>query len=117
MGIVAEAAVGYARAGYFTIVDGIISPEWFLGPVSDAFRAAGFQVAYAVLRPSLQASIDRAGGRPSNNLADPGVIEQLWHSFADLGPLEPHAIDNSTQTPEETAAQLADRLRLGTLTV
>jgi hypothetical protein len=30
MRIVAQAAAGYADAGYFTIIDGIVLPSWFL---------------------------------------------------------------------------------------
>src|SRR6266536_2695847 len=38
MRIVAEAAAGYAEAGYFTIIDGIISPRWFFEPLRDSVR-------------------------------------------------------------------------------
>jgi len=115
MRIVGEAAAGYAAAGYFTVIDGIISPGWFLEPLSNALGASGFQVAYAVLRPSLPVAIGRAECRTSSRLSDAAVIEQLWRDFADLGSLENHAIDNSTQTPEETKNVLTDRLRLGKL--
>jgi len=38
MRIVAAAAAGYADAGYFTIVDGIVSPRWFLNQCATRFR-------------------------------------------------------------------------------
>jgi adenylylsulfate kinase-like enzyme len=38
MRIVGDAAAGYAAAGYFTIVDGIISPRWFMAPLRDALK-------------------------------------------------------------------------------
>jgi adenylylsulfate kinase-like enzyme len=41
MRIVAGAAAGYASAGYFTIVDGIVLPRFFLEPLRDALRKAG----------------------------------------------------------------------------
>lgn len=56
MRIIAEAAAGYAAAGYFTIIDGIVIPGWFLEPLSDALRNAGHPVAYAVLRAPLSAA-------------------------------------------------------------
>jgi hypothetical protein len=40
------------------------------------------------------------------------VVEQVWNQFADLGPLERHAIDTDTLGPGETAELLAERLDL-----
>jgi tRNA uridine 5-carbamoylmethylation protein Kti12 len=115
MRIVADAAAAYAAAGYFTIVDGIIIPGWFLEPVRDSLREAGHPVAYAVLRAPLPVCAFRARSRASQPLGDPEVVERLWHDFADLGPLEPNAIDIGTSSPEEAADLLARRLRDGLL--
>jgi len=117
MRLVGEAAAGYAMAGYLTVIDGIISPGWFLEPLTTSLRAAGLEVAYAVLRPALSIATERAARREASRLNDPEVIERLWRDLADLGPLEQHAIDNSTQTAEETSNLLADRLRVGELTL
>jgi hypothetical protein len=113
MRIVAQAAAGYAEAGYFTIVDGIVSPRWFFEPLRDQLRAAGRAVAYAVLRPSLDACVCRAGDR----VAEPGVIERLWREFAELGPLERYVIDSGDQSAGQTAATLSQRLNDGLLAV
>ena len=115
MRIVAEAAAGYASAGYFTIVDGIVLPRYFFEPLRDALRKAGHAVAYAVLRAPLEVCIARAGARDSQPLADPQVVERLWHHFADLGPLSPHAVDVDTEDPEAAADLLAARIRDGSL--
>jgi adenylate kinase family enzyme len=117
MKIVGAAAGRYASAGYSTIIDGIVSPRWFFEPLRDSLKAAGLDVAYAVLRPPLAVAVARARGRASSRLSDDAVIEQLWSGFADLGPLERHVINNEAQTPKETAEQVAQRLREGTLTV
>jgi len=117
MGVVGEAAAGYARAGYFTVVDGIVSPRWFLEPLAGTLRAAGLPVAYAVLRPPLSVALERAEARPYSRLTDPSVVRQLWEDFADLGPLEHHAIDNGGQPAEMTARTLADRLSRGALAI
>ncbi len=45
MRAVAAAAARYADGGYFTIVDGIISPGWFLEPLCDALRESGPRAA------------------------------------------------------------------------
>ncbi len=115
MQIVAEAAAGYAGAGYFTIVDGIVSPRWFFEPLRDSLRAAGRPVAYAVLRAPLAVCLARAESRASSRLSDAQVVERLWHDFAELGPLETHVIDSGTATAEATADALAARLRDGLL--
>jgi adenylate kinase family enzyme len=117
MRIVARAAAGYADAGYFTIIDGIVSPRWFFEPLRDSLREAGHAVAYAVLRPPLAVCISRATGRESGRLADAGVVERLWKDFAELGPLSHHAIDTDAQTAVETSDLLARRLRDGLLTI
>ena len=95
--IVADAAAGHADAGYFTIIDGIISPRWFFEPLRDALQASGHDVAYAVLRAPLAVWVSRAASRDASRLIDPAVIEQLWRDFADLGALERHAIDSDAK--------------------
>lgn len=117
MRIVAEAAAGYAAAGYFTIVDGIVIPEWFLEPLRDALRDAGHEVAYAVLRAPQSVCTARLRNRERVPLADSEVIERLWRSFADLGGLERNVVDLEDRTPEEAADLLAQRLTDGALAV
>jgi predicted kinase len=117
MQILGTAAAAYANAGYFTIVDGIISPRWFFAPLRDALQAAGHAVAYAVLRAPLAVCTSRAASRDASRLADPAVIEQLWRDFDDLGSLERHVIDSTAKRTEEVAAEVAQRLRDGLLSV
>jgi tRNA uridine 5-carbamoylmethylation protein Kti12 len=116
MQIVAQAASSYSAAGYFTIIDGIVIPGWFLEPLRDALHGAG-TVAYAALRAPLPVCKARANGREREPLDDPQVIEQLWHSFADLGDLDRHAIEVGDRSPEEIADSLARLLEKGLLTV
>ena len=118
MEIVAEVAARYAHAGYFTVIDGIVSPRWFLEPLRHALTTAGLRIAYAILRPPLSIAIERATIRPAARLAHRSVIEQLWKSFMDINEnLEGHVIDNSEQTAEDTLVAIEERLRLGTLAV
>jgi hypothetical protein len=72
-------------------------------------------VSYAVLRPALVTAIERVQARVPQKVADQAVIERLWASFDDLGLLERHVIDNDADTPEQTAAILADHLEQGSL--
>ena len=117
MRIVAEAASGYAAAGYFTIVDGIVIPGWFLEPLRDALHDAGHEVAYVVLRAPLSTCEARARNREREPLTDSDVVKQLWQSFADLGNLEPNALDLGKETPDEAADLVAQRLAAGLLTI
>jgi predicted kinase len=109
MNVVAGAAAGYAAAGYFTIVDGIVLPGWFLEPLSDSLRRAGQQVAYAVLRAPLPVCLERVERREGIPPAS-GVVERLWQSFADLGELERNVVDVDGAAPQEAADALASRL-------
>jgi hypothetical protein len=84
MQIVGDAAAGYARAGYFTVIDGIVSPRWFFQPLRDALTTAGLPIAYVILRPPLPIAIDRATIRSATRLADPSTIQKLWNGFAEL---------------------------------
>jgi tRNA uridine 5-carbamoylmethylation protein Kti12 len=115
MRVVAAAAAGYADGGYFTIVDGIISPNWFFAPLRDSLKAAGHSVAYAVLRPPLATCIARLSERESGLNAD--VVEQFWREFSDMGRLERHAIGNDVNSASATVRELQQRLRDGLLDV
>jgi tRNA uridine 5-carbamoylmethylation protein Kti12 len=111
MHVVAEAAASYARAGYFTIIDGIVSPQWFLDPLHDSLCAGRHSVAYAVLRAPLSTCLARASCRAAAPLSDATVVEHLWHDFAELGPLEPHVLDSGTCAVEDVVAALVERMQ------
>jgi tRNA uridine 5-carbamoylmethylation protein Kti12 len=113
---VADATAAYAAGGYHTIVEGIVIPGWFYEPVRNRLQALGHRVAYAVLRAPLATCAARAEDRATQPLADPEVVGQLWHQFADLGPLERHAIDIGTDGPETAADQISRRLEDDSLT-
>jgi DNA polymerase III delta prime subunit len=115
MRIVGEAAASYAVAGYFTVVDGIVIPRWFLGTLRDTLGAAGTEVAYAVLRAPRQLCLDRLAAREGAALPDPAAMAGIWGQFADLGEYEPHALAVEGMHPDEVAATLARRLADGEL--
>jgi predicted kinase len=116
MGIVAAAAAAYAAAGYFTIVDGIVIPGWFLEPLRDRLHASGRQVALAVARAPLPVCAARVREREGLS-GEPEAIAQLWGEFADLGSLERHVIDVEGLNPEQAADAIELLLAAGSLTV
>jgi predicted kinase len=103
MKIVAEAAAAYARAGYFTVIEGIVLPRWFLFPLRDVLRGAGLEVAYVVLRAPLDTCNARVQGRDGQSLSGLEAVTPLFSQFADLGPFEKNALDVAGKTPAETA--------------
>ncbi len=116
MDIIASAAAGYAAAGYETIVDGIVIPDWFLEPLAAVLEGAGHAVAYAVLRAPASTCIERVRGREGVPL-EPGSVEQLCQSFADLGEYERNAIELDGEGPEEAADLVSRRLADGQLAI
>jgi predicted kinase len=117
MRIVAEAAARYAAAGYFTVIDGIVIPGWFLEPVREVLRDAGHPVALAVLRASLPVCAARVREREGVPGLESGPVEQLWRSFADIDGFEANAFDLDGESAEEVAGILARDLEDGRLLI
>ena len=117
-----DAAIAYTEGGYFTVLDGIVGPRWFLEPVRARLAERGVTLDYAILRPRLEVALDRATGRRAearhaDALHAPAVIEQLYRGFTNLGEFEAHVIDSSNLSAAESAAEIesmraAGRLRL-----
>lgn len=106
--VLAQAAEGYARGGYFVIVDGIVGP-WFL----PAFQALTVPLHYIVLRPLLDVAIQRCRARGGDTLADSGPITALHQQLSSLGPLERHVLETRGQSPQETLGAVIKALRSG----
>jgi hypothetical protein len=114
MDLVARVAIGFAGAGYPTIVDGILLPGWFLEPVRDALHDAGVEVSMAILRPSLETVVSRRGRvEPS---IPPRKLEAMWKGFAQPGPLERHSFENEGDR-STTSAAIVDAWETGQLVV
>lgn len=117
MSIVAKAAAAYAAAGYFTIVDGIIIPRWFLRPLQEVISAMRLEVAYAVLRAPRAVCAARLETREGVGLPDRAVLDQLWSEFADLGPFEKNVVEVRAEQASEVADEVARLLADGQLTI
>ena len=111
MGIAGEAAAAYAAAGYFTVVEGIVLPRWFLASVRATLRRAGFRVAYAVLRAPLPLCLGRVERR--DGAVDSAAVTKIWSEFEDLGEFESNVIDVSDCSPAEAANALEQMLAAG----
>ena len=85
--VLASVAEGYARGGYFVIVDGIVGP-WFLS----SFKALKSPVHYIVLRPPLDVALQRCQERGGDALREPEPITALHQQFSSLGQFEQHVV-------------------------
>jgi predicted kinase len=112
LGAVVECMLAYARGGYQVLVDGIIGP-WSLQPFVEGARRGGVALSLVVLRPDFEQTRARAVARTGQALKAFGPLKGLHGAFANLGVLEPHNIDSSTQTVEETVAQVRSGLDAG----
>lgn len=95
--MLAKAADGYARGGFFVVVDGIVGP-WYLPP----FRALAVPLRYVVLRQLLDVAIRRCRGRGGDTLTDPEAITALHRQLSSLGDLERHVLVTEGHSPEHT---------------
>ncbi len=71
-------------------------------------------MSYVVLRPALEETIARAQTRGPESLRDEGAISHMYAAFADLGPLEHHAVDTTDQSAAATAATVRRGVAAGT---
>ncbi len=107
--VLARVVEGYARGGYFVVLDGVIGP-WFLEP----FKNSAVPVHYVVLRSPLHVAIQRCAERGGDTLTDPKPITTLHQQFSSLGELERHVIQADGHSRTEIAASVAHAVRSGT---
>ncbi|MDG4859559.1 AAA family ATPase [Streptomyces sp. T-3] len=105
MGVVTEAAFGYARGGFQVVLDGIVGP-WFIDGFLRAAKAYDIRLRYVVLRPDEETTLGRATGRGPDALTEREPVLSMYRQFQDLGELDWCALDSGGQTPEETAQRV-----------
>jgi adenylate kinase family enzyme len=101
----------YAR-GYDLVLDGILGP-WSLPAFREVARREKLDLRYAVVRPTLQTALARATAREGRELEDTRALTGLYGAFAQLAELEPHVIDNTDQSIEQTLEVLRSGLASG----
>ncbi|ABE41458.1 conserved hypothetical protein [Rhodopseudomonas palustris BisB5] len=106
--VLVGAAAGYAKGGYFVLVDGIIGP-WFL----DGFRQLEAAPHYIVLRPDLDEAIRRCRERGGDTLSDPAPISALYQQFGNLGAFEGHALSVAGLGVDETCNAIGKAVESG----
>ena len=109
MDLVADTAAAYAEQGYRTVVEGILAPGWFLGPVLARLRSAVRHVSCVILDAPLEVCLARLDEREGPGLPDATVIAQLWEGFRELGGADCQVIDTSLLDPAQAAGRIAER--------
>jgi hypothetical protein len=112
MGVIAQAAEGYARGGCFVVVDGIVGP-WFL----HAFNGLKQPLHYVILIPPVEAAIERCRLRGGDTLTDPEPIRVLHRQFSVPDGFGRHVIGTAGHSPDDTfhavrTALVSGRFRL-----
>ncbi|MEZ5168806.1 MAG: AAA family ATPase [Acidimicrobiales bacterium] len=79
--IVADAAAGYAEAGYFVVWDGVVGP-WFLDRVASRLAARHLDLSYLVLRVDRTTALTRV--RHRDGTVEAAGAETMWDQFVDL---------------------------------
>ncbi|MGX5651459.1 AAA family ATPase [Hydrogenophaga borbori] len=97
--VLAQAAEGYAKGGYFVIVDGVVGP-WFL----EVFTGLSVRLHYIVLQIDVESAIARCQSRGGDTLTDAKAIASLHRQLSSLGVLSKHALDVRGLSPELTLA-------------
>ena len=110
VGVLAQAAFGYATGGYHVICDGIIGP-WFLDVFREVGRTSGLPLHYVVLRPDEATTVSRAVARGELALTDPAPVRSLHQQFSDIGSLTQHVLDSTTLDPAATAIAVLEGLK------
>jgi cytidylate kinase len=109
MRALARSARAFAEGGYHVILDGVIGP-WFLPLLREELEGVE-SVSYVVLRVSESVAIRRVRGREGPGAS--GMVRHMVHAFADLGPLQSHAVETEDRTREQVLETVLDELRAG----
>lgn len=113
MDVAADAAAGYAKAGYGVVWDGIVGP-WFLPQVAQRLAAHRVPLRYLVLRAGRDIALARVQARDGSTESSGAAV--MWDHFADLGPFEAHVV-HSDGNPAEVLARCEEALRTRDLSV
>jgi hypothetical protein len=109
----AAAATGrFAAGGYLTVYDGVLGP-WFLADF--AAEAALDHLHYAILLPSVERCVDQVANRLGHGFTDEDATRHMHRQFAQADIDHRHVLADLSGSPDETAAEIAQRVQDGTL--
>lgn len=113
---VARAATAYAQALYAVFIDGVIGPH-LLPVYLEELRSAGVPVHFALLLPTLEATLARIVPRAAEHNMPRDAHERLYAQFVAYGDFAGIKVDNTALTADQTADRVMDACGLGSCTV
>jgi chloramphenicol 3-O-phosphotransferase len=108
----ARAAMAFAQEGYGVFIDGVIGPHT-LPVYVDELRAGGVPVHLAVLLPSLDVAMRRAGERAKQVPGSDEMFRSVYPMFAGAGDFAGCTIDTSAMTALQAADEVMERCGRG----
>jgi energy-coupling factor transporter ATP-binding protein EcfA2 len=108
----AVAAGRFVAGGFITVYDGVLGP-WFLADF--AAEAALDDLHYVVLLPSVERCVDQVASRLGHGFTDEEATRRMYRQFAQADIDQRHVLADLPASPAETAAEIARRVRAGTL--
>jgi hypothetical protein len=109
----AAAATGrFVTGGYLTVYEGVLGP-WFL---PDFAAEAGLDdLHYVILLPSAQRCVDQVANRLGHGFTDADATRHMHREFVQADIDQRHVLADPPGSPDDTAAEIARRVRDGTL--
>ncbi len=113
MDIATDVAIGYARAEFAVVWDGIVGP-WYLERIMRRIEPTGITVHYAIIQANREVALERVATRDDTIEVSGAAV--MFDKFVDVGEFQSHVIagDGSVDTIVERIEQAlsVDRLRL-----
>ena len=103
------AAMPFAKAGYYVIVDFSV-PPWFLPSAQKMLGARGYELDYVILKPSLPLCIERVTTRPEGKIDDTAFLSEFYQKFEEA---PGHSISDDSCSPESMALRIAKGVEEG----
>jgi adenylate kinase family enzyme len=107
----AQAAVEYARGGYFVVLDGVVLP-WAREIYDAAMRAEQCELAFLVLLPSPEETTRRGMSRRIDHGLTPEVYAEMHRQFAEVNFDAELVLDPTALSVEELVVAAKHRVAL-----
>lgn len=109
MRVAGETAAAFAKAGYFTVLDGAFLPHLYLPRTIDLLAEHGVETRCVILLPDLETAITRAAMRDLRPLSRRDVITQLWQEFQMSTKFDVYRLEVADKTAQQVAAEISAR--------
>jgi chloramphenicol 3-O-phosphotransferase len=108
----ARAATAYVQDLFAVFIDGVIGPH-LLPVYVEELRAKHVPVHFVILRPTLEETFRRVGGRTPDRTLSEAHHRDLYQQFERYGDFAGITIDNSILTADQTGDRVMDACGAG----